>query len=356
DQVSKLLRNLAERTHELEAQISERQRAESDLQASEKKYRTLFEDSKDVIFIADTEGRLVDINPAGVSLSGYSKAELLVLSIQDQYVKREDLPRFLKEMEKHGSVKDFAVKFYRKNGSEADCLMTATTRQADDGTVIGYQGIIRDITEQKQVERERLRLMAIERELAIAHEIQESLLPPPKPNWGGPEVLAYTTSAREVGGDFYAYYAFDDNRFAITVGDVSGKGMPAALLMAVSLSSLQAIVPQNLAPGLLLRHLDQAIAPYTGATGQNCALVYVELIPPTTNGEVGDEVKRGILRVANAGCIIPLIRRTDGSVSWVNAFGFPLGMKLGSEFGYRELEVPVSAGDLVILTSDGLVE
>ncbi len=356
DQVSKLLRNLAERTRELEAQISERQRAETELQASEKKYRTLFEDSKDVIFIADTEGRLVDINPAGVSLSGYSKAELLELSIQDQYVKREDLPRFLKTMEKHGSVKDFEVKFYRKDGSEADCLMTATTRQADDGTVIGYQGIIRDITALKQVEKERLRLLAIERELAIAHEIQESLLPPPKPNWRGPEVLAYTTSAREVGGDFYAYYAFNDNRFAITVGDVSGKGMPAALLMAVSLSSLQAIVPQNLAPGLLLRHLDHAIAPYTGATGQNCALVYVELIPPTINGEVGDEVKRGILRVANAGCIIPLIRRTDGSATWVDAFGFPLGMKLGSEFGYRELEVPVSEGDLVILTSDGLVE
>jgi serine phosphatase RsbU (regulator of sigma subunit) len=153
--------------------------------------------------------------------------------------------------------------------------------------------------------------------------------------------------AREMGGDLYAYHAFDGNRFAVTVGDVSGKGMPAALLMAVSVASFRAVVGQGLTPSDLLAHLDQTIAPYTATTGQNCALVYVE---------IRLEAGRQRLCVANAGCMAPLVRRTDHSVLWSEAYGTPLGTRLSSEFGYQEFKLSLSPGDLVILTSDGVVE
>jgi PAS domain S-box-containing protein len=349
EQVGKLLRNLAERTHELEAEIYERKRAERELQASEQKFRRIFEDSTDVIFVTTPTGEIIDINPRGLSLFGYDKIELKQLNIQTLYKNPDDHLQFLQEMGRHGSVKDLEVKFLRSDGQARNCLVTATARPAENGIPPSYQGIIRDITEQKQAEKERLRLLAIEQELTLAQQIQQSMLPPSQPEWRGPDVVCYSTPAREMGGDLYAYHAFDDCRFAVAVGDVSGKGMPAALLMAVSLASLQTIVSQGLRPSMLLTHLDQVIAPYTRETNQNCALIYVDIIlsPPE---------KGGLLHVANAGCISPMIRRANGTTEWIDAFGIPLGTGLQSHFGYQEFEVPLAAGDLVILTSDGVVE
>lgn len=396
EEVGSLLKNLAERTHELEAEIGERRRAEASLQISEKKYRTLFEDSRDVIFISTPDGQIVDINQAASSLFGYTRTEFNHINAQDLYFDPVERMRFREEIEQQGAVRDFPIRVLDKEGVVKDCLVTATVRQADDGTVLGYQGIIRDITEQKRVERERMRLLAIERELTLAQEIQQSLLPPPHPQWDGPDVVCYSHPAREMGGDLYAYHAFDslenrplmadrrpakdimavgggaqarDNssensdsnlsaagdgqwsavggRYAVAVGDVSGKGMPAALLMAVSMASFQAIIGQGLTPKDLLTHLDGAIALYTRTTGQNCALVYME-ITSLLDGS--------IMRVANAGCVMPIIRQVDGTVRWIEVFGTPLGMDLSGEVGYQEVEVSLAPGDLIILTSDGVIE
>ncbi|MBI1878254.1 MAG: SpoIIE family protein phosphatase [Chloroflexi bacterium] len=399
EEVGSLLKNLAERTEELEAEVGVRRRAEAELQVSEAKYRRLFEDSRDTIFISTPEGQLLDINPAGLSLFGFSRAELEEMNAVDVYIDPVDRLRFRQMIEQHGAVKDYELKLLTKEGQVRDCLVTATIRYTDDGKILNYQGIIRDITDQKRVERERLRLLAIQRELTLAQEIQQSLLPPAHPRWNSPDVVCYSIPAREMGGDLYAYHAFDPlenrpltadrrppkdvvviggvsqarenasenletnlsadsggqwsavgGRYAIAVGDVSGKGMPAALLMAVSVASFQAIIGQGLAPKALLTYLDQAIALYTRTTGQNCALIYMEItLPPP-----GD--KGGVMRVANAGCVMPLIRRIDGSVQWIEVFGTPLGMELSAEVGYREVEISLSPGDLIILTSDGVIE
>ncbi|MCL4294884.1 MAG: SpoIIE family protein phosphatase [Anaerolineae bacterium] len=364
EEVGSLLKNLAERTHELEGEIGERKRAEASLQASEKKYRALFEDSRDVIFITTPDGQIVDINPAASGLFGYTRTEFDHVNAQDLYFDPVERMRFREEIEQQGVVRDFPIRVLDKEGIVKDCLVTATVRQADDGTMLGYQGIIRDITEQKRVERERMRLLAIERELTLAQEIQQSLLPPTHPQWTGPDVVCYSHPAREMGGDLYAYHAFGKDEggrmkdekedtpssFAVAVGDVSGKGMPAALLMAVSMASFQAIIGQGLAPKELLTYLDGAIALYTRTTGQNCALVYMEITPPLLNKQ------EGFMRVANAGCVMPIIRRVDGSVNWIEVFGTPLGMELSAEVGYQEVESTLAAGDLIILTSDGVVE
>jgi phosphoserine phosphatase RsbU/P len=196
-------------------------------------------------------------------------------------------------------------------------------------------------------------------ELALAQKIQQSLLPPAQTNWSGLDVFCYSHPAREVGGDFYAYYASisanggERDRFAVAVGDVSGKGMPAALLMAVSRASLQSVITQTDTPGALLAQLDRAIVPYTRTTRQNCALCYVEitLVTRIAKGEKG-----GVMRVANAGCIMPLIRHVNGGVNWAEVGGMPLGIGLGAQFGYQEISLTLSTGDLIILTSDGVVE
>ena len=207
-------------------------------------------------------------------------------------------------------------------------------------------------------------------EIVVARDIQRGLLPPASPDWPGLDVVCYTQSAREVGGDFYTYHAFDtrlrrnEKRYAFAIGDVSGKGMPAALLMAISLASFKNLVTQAYSLNKLvtdlvtqtyslsqfLTDLDKAIAFYTATTRQNCAMVYVELTKPT-----GSE-KLSTMRAVNAGCMMPIIRRVDGSVEWVEIGGMPLGAGLGADFGYQEQQLNLSPGDLIILTSDGVVE
>lgn len=207
-------------------------------------------------------------------------------------------------------------------------------------------------------------------EMCVARDIQQGLLPPPTPGWSDLDVICYTQPAREVGGDFYTYYSFDtrlrlnNKRYAVAIGDVSGKGMPAALLMTISLASFKNIITQAYSLNKLvtdlvskpyslskfLTDLDNDIAFYTGTMQQNCALVYVEITMPNNAQD------SATLRAVNAGCIMPMIRRGDGTVTWVDVGGVPLGVGLSTQFGYQEKVLNLAPGDLVILVSDGIVE
>ncbi|MCB0153930.1 MAG: SpoIIE family protein phosphatase, partial [Anaerolineae bacterium] len=208
----------------------------------------------------------------------------------------------------------------------------------------------------KEAVKARHLLWSLHQELDIARKIQNSFLLPPKPDWSQPAIVCFSAPASEVGGDFYLYHAFEGaetRRFALAVGDVTGKGIPAAMLMAGSIASLQAILPETLPPEQLLTKLDKAIGLHTQMANQNCALCYAELtVPRNGNGHHPPAT----LRVANAGCIPPLIRRAGGSTEWVDVVGLPLGLALGLSLGYEPATTELEPGDLVVLTSDGLVE
>jgi PAS domain S-box-containing protein len=132
--------------------ITKRKEAEEALKESEEKFRTLFEDSRDAVYITSREGRLVDFNEATLELFGYTRDEMKDLNVIELYQNPEDRRRFQEEIEEKGSVRDYEVKFKKKDGTEMDCLVTSSLRRAEDGSISGYQGIIRDITEQKRSE------------------------------------------------------------------------------------------------------------------------------------------------------------------------------------------------------------
>jgi diguanylate cyclase (GGDEF)-like protein/PAS domain S-box-containing protein len=134
--------------------ITNRKQAEKALQESEQKFRTLFEDSMDAIYITTKEGRFIDFNQAYLELFGYTKEEMVTLHAKDTYLNPDDRFMFTKMMEEKGSVKDYDIKLRKKGGQEMECLMTATVKHADDGSISGYQGIIRDITERKYLEQQ----------------------------------------------------------------------------------------------------------------------------------------------------------------------------------------------------------
>lgn len=331
----------------------------ADLQSSERKYRTVFEDSKDTIFIISPTGEVLDISPSCRMLFGHMRDELQRTQMQDWYVNPEDYARFCQKVEAQSSVKDFETQLRRKDGVVIDCLITAVAQRDNMERVVSFLGIIRDITQQKRAEQERLRLTAVERELMLAQSIQSSLLPPPRPQIAGLELICHSQPAREVGGDLYTYYIFSASassapRIGVAVGDVTGKGMPAALMMAVSLAAFTSVVEQGLRPKELLAAMDRALITHMRTTRQNCALVYVEITQNRTDEQRAAPLYT--LCVANAAGVTPLIKRRTGRVEWVDAGGPPLGLGLGNQAGYAELVLDLYAGDMLILTSDGVIE
>lgn len=135
------------------------------LHTKDRLYRDLFEGSRDAIYITDTDGAIVDVNQAALDLFGYSRSETLVTNARDLYADPKDRDRFQAAILASGSVKDFAVRLLGKGGRQMDCLITSTGRTDPDGKIVGYQGIIRDVTQQKQNEArirrqlERLRIL-----------------------------------------------------------------------------------------------------------------------------------------------------------------------------------------------------
>jgi phosphoserine phosphatase RsbU/P len=227
---------------------------------------------------------------------------------------------------------------------------------------VQHQLTIRRLQQELECQLEETQLLnaQLQGELAMARNIQNSLLPPSLPEWRDLDVVCYTRSAREVGGDLYAYHAFqtdapaptpDAQRYALAVGDVSGKGMAAALLMSVSMTTFWALVPQNLSPAALLGQMHHSLRRYARTTGQNCAMVTMDITMRPTH-----QTTSAGMCVANAGCVAPLIRYGNGETAWVEAGGFPLGMGPEGMPPYQEICLELAESDTLILSSDGVVE
>jgi len=133
--------------------ITERKRAEEAVHESEEKYRRLFDESIDAIYITSREGKFLDANQAAIELFGYAREELINnINIRKLYIYPGDRDKFQQEIEEKGSVRSYPIEFRKKNGTGMNCLLTSTLRVSSDGDILGYQGIIRDITKRKLAE------------------------------------------------------------------------------------------------------------------------------------------------------------------------------------------------------------
>lgn len=145
--------------------VTAQKKAEDALKKSEEEYRKLFEEMKDAFYISSIEGRFIEVNQAMVELLGYdSKDEVLKIDIEkDFYYNEGDRAKILKEIAKKGYIKDYEVEIKRKDGKKIIALETCRERKDEEGNVIGFEGIIRDITEKKKMEE----ALKEERELFI---------------------------------------------------------------------------------------------------------------------------------------------------------------------------------------------
>ncbi len=182
----------------------------------------------------------------------------------------------------------------------------------------------------------------VKSELAIAREIQMSLLPRITPLQPHILVAGYSLPAQEVGGDFYTYHTFADGRLGIAVGDVSGKGIPAALLMALSLRTFEMLIEHHPDQGDLLDAFNEALAPRMGQSKLNTAFLSIVIDAAGQTAAIG-----------NAGLIAPLLWR-NGAVAYIESFGLPLGSMKSSH--YSQSVIPLQPGDRILVVSDGIVE
>lgn len=193
----------------------------------------------------------------------------------------------------------------------------------------------------RQQQLEALERQRIEQELRVARLIQQTLLPKDVPHISGYEVTAYYQPARAVGGDFYDFISYPDGRLGFVIGDVTDKGVPAALVMATTRSLLRSAAERFDSPGAVLKRTNELL---------------VEDIPPkmfvTCLYAILDPAT-GHLVYANAGHDMPY-RRTSHGVVEMRARGMPLGLL--ADMHYEEKEVTLKPGECLLLYSDGLVE
>ena len=139
--------------------ISARKGWEQSLHESEERYRSLFEESRDAIYITTREGTCIDGNQAFLDLFGYVREGLAGVTARMVYASSQEKERFKKAIKDKGSVRDFDIKLRRKDGTVMDCLLSVTTKRNAEGAIVAYQGIVRNITDRKRAE-EAVRHMA----------------------------------------------------------------------------------------------------------------------------------------------------------------------------------------------------
>jgi len=186
----------------------------------------------------------------------------------------------------------------------------------------------------------------IESELRIARDIQMSILPkifPPFPERPELDIFATILPAREVGGDLYDFFFVDEHRFCFLIGDVSGKGVPAAFFMAVTKTLIKVVAEREASPGRILAKVNDELA----ADNESCMFVTVFLaVLDTRSGEVG---------FANAGHNPPLLLRDGQPPAWIESLEEPMAGAM-PEVEYSTGSLRMEPGDMIFLHTDGVSE
>jgi predicted ester cyclase len=182
----------------------------------------------------------------------------------------------------------------------------------------------------------------VERELRVARSIQQASLPKVVPELKGWQITTYYQPAREVGGDFYDFLELPNGQLVLVVGDATGKGVPAALVMASTRSMLRAVAQASeYLPGDVLSRVNDSLV--TEIPPNMFVTCFYAILDPES----------GSLTYANAGHDLPYLHR-NGDAEELRAKGMPLGLM--PTMVYEEKEIVLQAGETALLYSDGLVE
>src|SRR5215213_5475709 len=271
----------------------------------------------------------------------------------------EDVKRFVGEF--RSAFPDFRISIDDQIAEGEKVMVHATIRgthqrefrgMAPTGEEIEERGfsVFRFSAEGKVVESwdsyySQLGLMrqSMEQELRLARSIQQAFLPKEVPQLEGWQISPLYQPAREVGGDFYDFHLLSGGYLGLVVGDATGKGVPAALVMSTTLGMLRAVsqASDSSSPGQMLERVNEALVP--SIPPNMFVTCFYAILDPTSAS----------LRYANAGHDLPYLHRS-GVAEELRARGMPLGLMSG--MSYEEQEMVLDAGEAALFYSDGLVE
>jgi len=188
----------------------------------------------------------------------------------------------------------------------------------------------------------------LDHDLEIARDIQRILLPAEAPAVNGFEISGINVPARQVSGDYFDYIKVDDQRLGIAIADVSGKGVPASLIMAICRSVLRSQATENPSPADVLQKVNRQLYPDI-KEDMFISMAYLVL----------DHARNGAVTLSRAGHDAPLLyKRADGNVTALKPPGMVLGIDSGSVFDRltNEVAVPLECDDCIVLYTDGITE
>jgi PAS domain S-box-containing protein len=325
-------------------------RAYEEIRERAEKYHNLFTSIRDVIIMADLDRTIVNINsPAVEETFGYTPEEVIGLNVRKLYADDDGFDLSGKEMFNGGDSsggKLMELNFRRKNGEVFIGEINAMKETDDQGRITGNIGIVRDISKRKlaeaalrEAERRHYQLQA---EILYAAEIQARLLPRVDPALPGFDIAGRCIPAKHVGGDFFDWQTVAPGVLGLTLGDVMGKGIAAAMLMATVRAAIRSVA--------LHRRPAKALQ-----------LAQDALLTDLENSESFVTLFHGHLRSADrslsfvdCGHGYVFVRRSGGTVRGLSPRGLPVGVR--GEKIFREGKLTLEIGDVLVLYSDGLID
>jgi len=331
--------------------ITERKQQEKEIADNLSFVSTLVDSVPNPIFVKDTSGRYVNFNRAYEEAFVIRREDIVGKSLMELDFFPDDYRNTRHEEDlallRDGGSSHREMRVVLGDGKEHDMLFWARAFDLSDGSRGGVLGVFVDISEQKELERQlAIANKRMGDELSIGHQIQMSMIPltfPRFPEHKDLDVWAYIRPAREVGGDFYDFFMIDERYFAFVIADVSGKGVPAALLMAVAKTLLKSRSQDT-------RSTENIISATNNELSENndeCMFItaFFGII----------DTKTGEMTYTNAGHNPPYLVKTDGSMVALDQLHGPMvGVMPGAPYGQSEITLDID--DKIILYTDGITE
>jgi PAS domain S-box-containing protein len=324
-------------------------RANNEIRETAERYQNLFTSIRDVIVVTDHDRMILHVNqPALREIFGYELKDVEGKCIRMLYADEEGYhlsARGIVDLSELVKGKILEVNFRRNNGEIFIGEQYMMKRLDSKGAPTGNISIFRDISERKKAEEalreSEMRRYQLQVELVYAAEVQAKLLPRSYPRIPGFDVAAKCLPAKQVGGDFFDWMEVCPGVWSFTLGDVMGKGMAAAMLMATVRASLRSVAHNR--PGEALRLAEQALRDDLENSESFVTLFHAQLY---------GEARR--LTFVDCGHGYAFLRRGNGEVEELLPRGLPLGVP-GPKI-YQEGTVALEKGDILVLYSDGLID
>lgn len=339
---------LAANNARLEREVAERRRAEDALRESEERYRAVFQTALDPLVVMDAQGRILAWNRQATRTFGWEADEILGRGFDtlfDPGRPRVGTSTWQRLAGPQGiTAQRLELNAMHRDGTPLPVEVAVSPAHLQSRQIVC--AFIRDLSERQAAHEAREKLLAMESELEVARTIQQTILPRADDGITGRaefSIHAEMIPAREVGGDFFDYFMVDDQMLGVVVGDVSGKGVPAAILMAAGRAMLRSAAMRGVSPADALSHVNNLLEESTSP----------QMFVSAFYGVI--DLRSGLIEYCSAGHESPVVLHADGTTDRLAA---SKGMALGvlRDEAYANAAVRLGHGDTVFLYTDGVTE